>query len=90
MLVKVESVHNLKTINEKKSVQCFIMQYTNSIYIYTKSGTDHNPTCKWEEITSKGHMKPIRMKRGFNNTFYFVQSDILGNSDVIMELKLEE
>ena len=88
--MKVESVHDLNKIDDKKRISCFIMQYTNGIYIYTKSGGDHNPTYKWEEISGKGLMKPIRMKRGFNNTFYFVQSDQLGNSDIIMELTLEE
>ena len=34
-------------------------------------------------------MQPIRMRRGFNNTFYYVQQDLAGN-DKIMELIIED
>ena len=30
------------------------------------------------------------MQRGTNSTFYFVESDSMGTSDIIVELKLEE
>ncbi len=30
------------------------------------------------------------MQRGYNLTFYFVESDFTGAADMIMELKLEE
>ena len=35
-------------------------------------------------------MKPIRMKRGYNNTFYYVESDALNYSDSVIELKINE
>jgi len=33
-------------------------------------------------------MRKIRIKRGYNNTFYFVESDALNNTDNIIELEI--
>ena len=35
-------------------------------------------------------MRSICMRRGFNNTFYFVERDITDSSDIVMELKITE
>ena len=33
-------------------------------------------------------MQPIRLVRGYNSTFYFVERDPISGSDVIKELKI--
>ena len=35
-------------------------------------------------------MKPLVVQRGFNNSFYYVESDTMGTTDFVMELSFKE
>ena len=87
--MQIFSVHEIyKQEHSKTDVrpQCFVIQYEHKICVYTHYSGEKS---ECDKITEKGLMKPVKMRRGFNNTFYYVESDITGSADIIMQLKIE-
>jgi len=86
--VQIESVHKIYKDERKKTLprpQCYVIQYEDKVCVYTN--IKNKAVC--EQITVEGHMKPVCMRRGFNNTFYYVESDITNSSDILMQLTIQ-
>ena len=69
------------------NTQCYVLQYSNGIYIYIKDELGDTQTFGF---ISREKMKPIVIQRGSNNTFYYVESDTMGTTDFVMELSFTE
>ena len=78
-IVRIESVHEFN-----RNKQCYVIQYKDAVYVYDL--WSFQPV--FVQVSQR--MRPITMQRSTNNTFYFVESDALGTTDIIVELTIQE
>lgn len=49
-----------------------------------------SPQSSHQNIINKEQMRQVQFQRGFDNTFYYVERDETGESDLIKVLKISE
>ena len=86
-IIQIDSLHNLEDIRTHKTVvrQCFIIQTEKQIRVFTHYKGNRG---QWIQITEQDKMQKIKMIRGLNDKFYFIEKDKSSNFDIVYALQM--